>query len=251
MINKEFSVGPNPDIDIHIQSGRVEIKSGNSNLVKVDVETEDSEFKVEQRGDQIYVSSGKGGGWSSRGSAYVSVEVPDDCDATIASASAKVEIDSPVRHLEIKTASGDIEFALANSANIKTASGDARIGEVRGDIKVSSASGDVNLGQSGGKVTFSSASGDILIGENGGTITASTASGDVTIERFFGRQLNVKSMSGEVEVGVPGGTGLDLDVTLMSGELHTPEPAAGPGPSGRQMTIKAKLVSGDLWINRI
>lgn len=251
MINKEFAVGPNPDIDIHIQSGRVEIRSGKTDQVKVAVETDDSQFKVEQRGDQIYISSGKGGGWSSRGSAYVVVDVPDDSDATIASASAKIEIDAPIRDLDIKTASGDIDVSRANNANIKTASGDARIGEVRTDIKVNSASGDVNLGQSAGKVTFSSASGDIMIGENNGTINASTASGDVTIERFVGRQVNVKSMSGEVEVGVPAGTHLDLDVTLLSGDLHTPEPSTQSTPGGHEMSIKAKLVSGDLWIRRV
>ena len=90
-----------------------------------------------------------------------------------------------------------------------------------------------------------------MIGENSGVITASTASGDVAIERFLGRQVNVKSMSGEVEVCVPVGTRLDLDVTLMSGDLHTPEPSAQSTPGGREMSIKAKLVSGDLWIRRV
>jgi len=251
VIHEEFSVGSNPDIDVHIQSGRVEIKHGRAGLVKVEVETDNSGFVVEQRGDQIHISTNKNSGWSSRGSAYVTVEVPKESDATITSASAKIGSDALLRNLDIKTASGDIDVAFANSAVVKTASGDARIGEVKTDLKVSSASGDVNLGESGGKVNFSSASGDLLIGEASGAVNAATASGDVTVQRFSGRQVNVKSMSGEVELGVPTGTRVDLDATLMSGQLHTPEPGDTSEPSERQMTIKAKLVSGDLWIRRV
>lgn len=251
MIHKEFSVGSNPDIDIHIQSGRVDIKSGAAGIVKVDVDTKATGFVVEQRGDQIHISSEKNSGWSSVDSAYVVVEVPADSDATIAAASAKIEIDAPLRDLNVRTASGDIDVVEARNATIKTASGDARLGEVLNDVKVSSASGDINLGESGGKVNFSSASGDLFIGENSGAVTAATASGDVAIERFSGRQAIVKSMSGEVEIGVPPGTRVDLDATLMSGSLHTPEPSAGSEPSKHQISIKVKLVSGDLRIHRV
>ena len=251
MINKEFSVGPNPDIDIHIKSGRVEIRPGAAGVVKVSVDTDDTNFVVSQRGDQIHISSDRNTSWSSRGSAYVVVEAPADSDANIGSASAKIEIDIPLRSVNVKTASGDVEIGVAESVNIKTASGDVRIGAVKTDINVSSASGDVNLGESDGKVNFSSASGDLTIGKNSGTVNASTASGDVAIVRFSGRLANVKSMSGEVEIGVPAGTRLDLDATLMSGELHTPQPTDRSEPSERQMTIKAKLVSGDLRILRI
>lgn len=251
MISKEFIVGSNPDIDIHIQSGRVEIRPGSAGVVKVDIDTENIGFIVEQRGDQIYISTKQNGGWSSRNSAYVVVEVPNDSDAHVASASARIEIDAPVRDLDAKTASGDIYVASARGATIKTASGDIRIGEAETDVKVSSASGDVSLDKAGGKVAFSSASGDLFIGNCGGAINASTASGDVEIQRFSGRQLNVKSMSGDVEVGVPARTKLDLDATLMSGELHHPESGGGSEPSSRQMAIRVKLVSGDLRIHRV
>lgn len=250
MISREFAVGVNPDIDVHIQSGRVEIRSGPAGVVKVDVETDNAGFVVEQHGDQIHIATKPNGGWSSRNSAYVVVEVPDDSDATIASASAKIEIEAPVRNLDMKTASGDIDVSFASSASIKTASGDVRIGVVKSDVKVSSASGDVNLEESEGKVRFSSASGDLFIGASSGAINASTASGDVTVQRYSGRQLNVKSMSGEVEVGVPAGTRLDLDATLLSGELHLPEPGNSSESSSREMTIRVKLVSGDLRIDR-
>lgn len=251
MIEKEFSVGRNAEIDVHIQTGRVEVKTGNDGTIRVKVDTDDPGFMVEQRGDLIFVSSDKNTRWSARGSAYVVLEVPDGTDATVGTASAKIEFNGPLGRVEAKTASGEIEIAQAESAIIKTASGDTSVGTVTNDIKINSASGDASIGECDGKANFSAASGDIHIGVSTGTVNASTASGDVTIERFTGRRAIFKSMSGTAIIGVPTGTRLDLDVTLLSGDLKLPKPAPDTPRSERQMTIKAKLVSGDLTIRRV
>lgn len=251
MIEQEFSVGSNAEIDVHIRTGRVEVKTGNDGIIRVDVDTDDQGFIVEQRGDLIYVSSDKNTRWSARGSAYVVLEVPDKTDVTVGTASARIECNGPLGRVEAKTASGEIEIAQAESAIIKTASGNASVGTVTNDLKITSASGDTTVGECGGKANFSAASGDIRIGVSTGMVNASSASGDVTIERFTGRRAIFKTMSGTVIVGVPAGTRLDLDVTLLSGDLKLPKPAPNTPRSERQMTIKAKLVSGDLTIERV
>ncbi|MFV1961389.1 MAG: DUF4097 family beta strand repeat-containing protein, partial [Acidimicrobiia bacterium] len=184
-------------------------------------------------------------------SAYVVIEVPDGTDATVGTASAKIECSGPLGRVDAKTASGEIEIAQAESAIIKTASGNANIGTVINDLKINSASGDASVGECDGKANFAAASGDIHMGVGTGPVNASTASGDVTIERFTGRRAIFKSMSGTAIIGVPAGTRLDLDVTLLSGDLKLPKPAPDTPRSERQMTIKAKLVSGDLTIRRV
>ena len=251
MIEEEFSVGRNAEIDVHIPSGRVEVKTGDDGIIRVNVDTDDQGFIVEQRGDLIYVSSDKSTRWSARGTSYVVLEVPEGTDASVGTASAKIECNGPLGRVEAKTASGEIEITRAESVIIKTASGDASVGTVTNDLKVNSASGDTTVGECGGKANFSAASGDIHMAVSTGTVNASTASGDVTIERFTGRRAIFKSMSGAAIIGVPAGTRLDLDVTLLSGDLKLPKPTANTPRSERQMTIKAKLVSGDLTIERV
>jgi len=81
---------------------------------------------------------------------------------------------------------GEIEIAHAESATVKTASGDASVGRVTGDIKINSASGDARVGESTGKANFAAASGDVHMDVSSGAVNASTASGDITIERFTG-----------------------------------------------------------------
>ena len=251
MIHQEFSVGPSPEMDVRIQSGRIEVSEGPAGKVIVDVDTSDPGFTVEQRGDLILVSSDKNSNWLSRNSAYVQIEVPPGADASISTASADIECHAPLGKVILKTASGEVEVDQAVDVNIKTASGDAEVRQVSGDIKVSSASGDVEVGDCGGKANFSAASGDIEVETGRGSIVASTASGDVTVNSFSGRRATFKTMSGTVTVGVPAGTVLDLDATLLSGNLNLPKPTKDAPDTKRNMSISAKLVSGDLNIRRV
>ena len=251
MTSYEFKVGPNAEIDVHVQSGRVEINQGTSGKIKVEVDTDDPGFVVEQRGDLIFISFDHDSGWLSRRSAYVVAEVPEGTDVTVGTATAKIECNANVGRCEAKTASGDVEINSAESAVLKTASGDAAIGTVTGDIKIKSASGDAHIRKSDGKVSCSSASGDIHITAGNGPVSVATASGDLVISHFRGRKASFKSMSGSASIGVPAGTRLDLDATLLSGKLNLPKPSGDTPSSDRQMTIRAKLVSGDLSIQRV
>jgi DUF4097 and DUF4098 domain-containing protein YvlB len=251
VITQDFTVGRNAEIDVHIQSGRVEIKTGDAGHIRVEVETDDPEFVVEQRGDLIYISSDKNKSWVARGPAYVVVELPEGADAAVGTASAKIECNGSLGRVVTKTASGEIEIDMAESIVIKTASGDAKVRSVTKDFKISSASGDASVESCGGKTNFSAASGDIRIGVCSGNVSASTASGDVSIDLFTGARANFKSMSGTATVGVPAGTRLNLDATLMSGQMNLPKPSSDTPASERQMSIKAKLISGDLTIKRV
>lgn len=250
MIHQEYTVGPSAELDVRIQSGRVEVSEGSPGSVVVDVDTSDPGFVVEQRGDLIFVSSDRNSSWLSRNSAYVRVQVPSGTDANIGTASADIEVHAHMGKVDVKTASGAIEIDTAEDVAIKTASGDADVRHVKGDIKASSASGDLKIGEYGGKATFSAASGDVWIDSALGSITVSTASGDMKINNFAGRKATVKTMSGTATIGVPAGTKLELDATLLSGSLNLPKPSKDTPPSEREMTITAKLVSGDLNIRR-
>ncbi|MEA1903665.1 MAG: DUF4097 family beta strand repeat-containing protein [Actinomycetota bacterium] len=250
MINEVFQVGSDAEVDVHTHSGRVEVKTGSQDTISVEVETRDPGFIVEKRGDLIFVSSDKNTGWLSRGSAYVSIVVPESTDVSIATASARTECRGQLGRVEVKTASGNVEVEAAESLTIKTASAKADIGTVSGDVRVNTASGDITVEVSRGKAAFSSASGDIRVEESSGVFSASTASGNIRINRFSGSSASFKSMSGTATIGIPAGTKLDLDATILSGKLKLPKAAAGP-PVDHQMSVRAKIVSGDLVIKRL
>lgn len=252
MISRTFTVDGSPDIDIRIESGRVELRPGAPGTVSVTVETSTPDFIVEQRGNSILVSSDKTTSWFSRGSAYVVVETPEGSDLRVGVASAPVLANMALGKIDVKTASGDIELKSAESLAIKTASGDTVVESVDQSLGFTSASGDLRVrGTCRGSVAASTASGDIHIKECDATITVNTASGDVDIKRFTGRSASFKGMSGDVDLAIPRGTEIDLDINLLSGRLRVPDPQPRSGDPERQMSIRAKLVSGDLTLKRL
>jgi len=251
VIQREFNVEGSPDIEVRVESGRIEVHRSDPGVVKVTVDTKSPDFIVEQRGNSIVVSSDKTSSWLSRGSAYVVIEAPEGSDLQVGVASAPTRIDVPLGKVDIKTASGDIELVDAESIAIKTASGDANLGSAGHSLSFTSASGDLRVrGTCRGSVAVSTASGDIHIADCEATVSVNTASGDIDIARFAGRSANFKGMSGDVDLAIPRRTEVDLDVNLLSGRLRLPDPEPRQGNPERQTSIKAKLVSGNLTIRR-
>lgn len=252
MIHKTFDVDGSPDIEVRIESGKVEVRRGEHFKVDVRVDTSSAGFIVEQRGNSILVSSDKTTSWLSRGSAYVVVTAPEGSDLRVSVASAQIWADVPLGKVDVKSASGDIELLSAETLSLKTASGDTDLQDVDHSLAFTSASGDLRIrGTCRGNVTISTASGDVFIEECAASLSVNTASGDIRVARFTGRNGAFKGMSGEVDLGVPAGTEVDLDVNLLSGRLRLPDPEPSPTAPERQMSIRAKLVSGDMRIERI
>jgi DUF4097 and DUF4098 domain-containing protein YvlB len=251
VIHEHFEVDSSPDIEVRIESGRVEVRQGEPGNVDVEVDTEAPNFIVEQRGNSILVSSDKSTSWLSRGSAYVVIDAPEGSDLRVNVASAQIQADLPLQRVDLKSASGDIELRSVETLTAKTASGDMRVERTGRALRFSSASGDLLVEEAAnGSVSVSTASGDIMINDCDATIDINSVSGDVRLRRFTGRSASFKAMSGSIDLGIPRRSEVSLDANLLSGSLRLPEPDTSDEEPDRQMSIKVKLVSGDLRITR-
>lgn len=252
MIHKTFEVDGPPDIEVRIESGRVEVRRGQPGRVDVEVDTTASNFIVEQRGNSILVSSDKSTSWLSRGSAYAVIEAPEGSDLRVNVASAQIQADLTLERVDLKSASGEIELGNVETLTAKTASGDMRVERIGRALRFNSASGDLLVEESAsGTVGVSTASGDVLINDCDATIDINSVSGDTTVRRFTGRSANFKAMSGTIDLGIPRRTEVSLDVNLLSGKLRVPDPEPTQEEPERHVSIRAKLVSGDLRIDRV
>lgn len=252
MIEKTFTVAGKPDIDVRIESGKVEVRRGVEERVSVSVDTNDPNFVVDQRGSSIIISSDRNNRWTSRGSTFVVVDTPPDSDLSVSVATAEVQVDVPLDRVDVKTASGDVDLAGAETLTVKTASGDVKVGHIGKALRFTTASGDLFVnGEARGTVAVSTASGDVRIDDCEATVDINSVSGDIYIPRFSGRSGDFKGMSGDVDLGILEGTSLDLDVNLLSGKLYLPEAPKTRPEIERHMSVKAKLVSGDFKIERV
>ncbi len=247
----EFKVETRPEVEVRIERGRIEIQPGQSGQIVVEVDEPDEAVTVDQKGGTVVIATDPSQRRLTR-RVFVVITVPEGTDATIATATAKVDCQTPLGVGRVKTTSGDVEVARARELDVRTASGDIRIGSVTEGLRVATASGDARAKRCSGLVNFSSASGDIRIDHADCSLTAATASGDVNVARFTGPTLSLNLISGSARLGIPAGTTVELDVTTLSGQVILPEPAGEPAANpDRHTSIKAKLVSGDLEIGRV
>ena len=210
-----------------------------------------------------------------RNSVTVRVEVPEGADVEVMTASADVEIHGPVGDVDFTTASGNASIdEVASDVTTKTASGNVTIGTVGGDIRASTVSGDLRCSSVAGAARFSATSGDLELGAAGSRVEAKATSGQVRLgELAAGAQvknvsgnvrvlalgegtLQVRSVSGDVAVGVVKGVDLHVDVETASGVVHSdiplsdaPSPSHGPG-AGARVDLSVRSVSGNVEIGR-
>lgn len=181
----------------------------------------------------------------------VEVRVPDDSSLAFRTASADVEAAGRFAEVSGKTASGDVRAVEAERVRVESASGDVRVDEVRGEARVKSSSGDVTIGRAYGPIDASVVSGDLTVraAERGGAFGA--VSGDVEVGAVGAGDVDVRTVSGDVTLGVLPGARLHVDVTTVSGDLRSDielgDAAEGDGPV---VEIRGRTVSGDLRIRR-
>jgi DUF4097 and DUF4098 domain-containing protein YvlB len=240
----EFVVGNTPSVKIGIRSGRIGIEPGEPRAVRFSADTRDPNFTIQQRGDAIEAFGERGG------RVDMTVHLPPLTDVEVSTASGDVNVVPPVGRLEVSTASGDLHFESARRLEAKSASGSIGGSRVDGEARCVTASGDIRISVIGDRADLSTASGDIVVDQCAGTITCATLSGDIRVNELTGPSLNAKSMSGGVRIGIPSRTRLDLDANTFSGKVKLPAPNPNPESPEREISVKVRLVSGDLSIVR-
>ena len=250
---EEFTVSTEPELAIWQSSGTIKVVGADPGTIGVLLHGGGAEkVPIQQYGDRIEVGTeGK-----VRGSYTTVLSVPPDTRLSVATASANFNATSPLGALDLRSASSKVVVKeVAGDTSIKVASGDVSIEKVSGRLRVASASGDVRVGLTEGDCSCSSASGDVAIDQATDCVEMKTASGDLVVRRMTGAELQAKSMSGDVEVGIPTGTRVEVDLKTTSGRVVLPDKSTQvaeqeSGDPTRRVKVATKSLSGDITIRR-
>jgi DUF4097 and DUF4098 domain-containing protein YvlB len=138
-----------------------------------------------------------------------------DGDARVRSASGDVALATVEARADVNTASGDVELGTVHGEiSVRTASGDVRVAEAATAVSIYTASGDQEIGSAAdGSVNLKSASGDVRIGIRRGSrvhVDARSMSGETTSELELGGvqtdgagplvELKAATMSGGIRI---------------------------------------------------
>lgn len=259
----EFPASGPLNVQVRVPAGRIEVVAEERSDALVDVQPYDdrpesaelaAETRVDLRGETLTVAVPDSSNWRRRsGAITVAIRVPLDSSAQVKAASADTSGHGRYARFDVESASGDVYAEhVTGDATIQTASGDVRTGRVDGDLRVKGASGDLEAQHIGGSVSVKSASGDVQVEELGRDADVKTASGDVQVVRAGRGVLRVNTVSGDVHVGVPAGTGVWLDLGTVSGSARNSlDMGAAPSDNGHDLTLQLRTVSGDIDIHSV
>jgi len=253
---------------VALGAGEVSLETGEMREVVVDVlplrddeasREAGAETRVElrERGDghEVAVEVPKRRGFAKGREASVAVRIrcPHGADLELTSAAADLDARGRLGAVRARSASGDLSLQVVEGTlDASTASGDVTVDEVLGAAKVKTASGDVEVKRACGEVSVGLVSGDLTVGEALAAVGVNTVSGDVRIDAAGGGDVDLKSVSGDVEIGMRPGLRLWIDASSVSGTMTSELEVTDtlPADDAPLVELRAKSVSGDLRIRR-
>lgn len=145
-------------------------------------------------------------------------------------------------NIEVKTTSGDIEMSSikGNNANLKSTSGDLKLGEVN-TAELYSTSGEIIL-EKGNNVQAKTTSGDIELNRIENHLDAESVSGDIKIRSLFiENDSKIKTTSGDVLINEINNA--YIETSTVSGDVHISD-----NNQYARSTLNIKTISGDIRV---
>lgn len=256
-LERSFEADGPVEADIEVPSGVIDVEPADGNQVWVLLEPQRDSRRAEELLAESEVSYAHG---KLRvrvpGRAFRNVEIhcrvrlPEGSALATKTASADVRSSIELRAFDGTTASGDALLRdVTGDVRHKSASGDFACGTAGGRIEIRTASGDVSVRRSIGDAELTLASGDVHIVDADGSVKVRSASGDLQIDCVRRGRVDAQTASGDVTIAVADGVGAYLDVTTVSGDTRCNLPFHENVPSGvAALEIVARTVSGDVVV---
>lgn len=237
---------------VRLIGGRVDVVAHDGDEVRLEVAgVQGQPLEVLRHGDTLDVSHPQLG-WESlldrvrvsgrsRDAAQVSVAVPRGTAVELGTVSAEGLLAGTTADAEVRTVSGSLV-----------------LDGVRAPVRVRTVSGDVDVRDQDGPLIANAVSGSLTLSGAGlHELSAKTVSGDVAADlQLVPARVNLTSVSGDLTLRLPDGTGYDLQVRTVSGRVladgqrlqrQRGGPARGRFTSGDgAVVIEARTVSGDV-----
>ena len=247
------------EVTMQLSAGDIEVDVRDSATTTVEIDGYDREtpptvrcepkargghrLTIEHRVKKKWFAMGKG--------LVVRLVVPPATTIEGSSGAADLDANGTLGGLSFKTGSGDLRFDdVSGDVHLTCASGDIAGRSVGGHLGFKGASGDIDVGAVGTGATVRSASGDIRIGRLDGPTIITVGSGDVTLQQVGPGSVNVRAVSGDVEVGVRSGLGVWLDVSSTSGDVRSAldSDRMGGDEASPDLELTLSTVAGDITI---
>lgn len=246
-----YDLDPGAHVLVSLHAGDIRFKHGDASSATIEMSGSSDALdtvEVDATTEAVAITSTvRKRRWFGVGTVDMVITLPSDCDVTVRLGSGDLLVGVPVNDLEVSTGSGDIRVDdVRGTAEIKVGSGDMRVGSIAGVGRLTSASGDLRL-DAGTEVTVSTAAGDLYIGEVSEVARIKSATGDIRIRRFSGTDLEIRTMSGDVGIGLIPGLVVNASVKTLSGDFRNRIKPSSVEKT-RTLNLEVTSFSGDVTL---
>ena len=239
-INKSFKVQPGGLLTVDSDVGNVEIKTGSSDTVSVEIKRR---LKVDGQAAAELLKNLTIDLSQSGNNVNVIVKLVDDNNQTNR---RKIQMDFLVSmplnfNLNLRTVGSANVGHVQGTVNAKTAGGSLVIGNVDGPLTARSGGGSLTIGNVVGDLDARSGGGSINAGRIAGRVTANAGGGSVSIEEatdaidatasggsvkaYISRQpsagFNIKADAGSIDLRLAESVSISVDASCTAGRVTT------------------------------
>ena len=239
-INKSFKVQPGGQLTVDSDVGNVEIKTGSSDTVTVDIKRR---LKVDGQAAQELLKNLTIDLSQSGNNVNVIVKLVDDNNQTNR---RKIQLDFLISmplnfNLKLRTVGSASVGHVQGTVNASTAGGSLVIGNVDGPLTARSGGGSLTIGNVVGDLDARSGGGSINAGRITGRVTANAGGGSVSIEEatdaidatasggsvkaYISRQpsagFNIKADAGSIDLRLAESVSISVDASCTAGRVTT------------------------------
>jgi hypothetical protein len=242
-----YEVGQTVRVIATTRSGDITVVGGKPGVVRVVLDGGGAgNYEIDQLGDVISIEPRRKGRFIGS-SADLVLTVPMSTSLELSCTSGDINVQGPAIELRANVASGDVRVdTIDTMCRINTASGDIRLNRAQ-DAEINTASGTARLGRIDRSLRINA--GNVYVDEIGDSAICKAASSRVRVGNFEGSEFRLKTMSGDLHLGLPPQRTIELDFTSLSGRLRNKLPKSDGSPSEKLVLISVATVSGDLTLS--
>ncbi len=277
-LTQTFEVAPGGLLKVRAERGSVEVTSGGSGQVQVeivpkggDLDELQDDFKIsfEQTGNDVLVEIERKSSlsnWFNFGgeSFIVYATVPFEFNVDLVTSGGHISVADLRGDVKTTTSGGGLSFGqIEGPIWGRTSGGGIRLSECRGNVDVETSGGGIEIGEvdgtlkaytSGGSISIKAASGSAELGTSGGNIRIENVAGEVDAKTAGGsiEAALLEQPEGDCYLGTSGGNvtvtlaadlRFDIDAKTSGGQVRTDLPLSVQGTVSKTK-VQGKLNGG-------
>lgn len=239
--NQSYQLAPGTRVEVSSIRGHVTILNSDSATAEVKIvrtartqaDLEYHKIEVQQTGNRLVV----------RG-----IQEPDNRRNQNIQVNHEVTLRLPRSiDLAVKSISGRLEAADVDGETlVNSISGSVKLGHVGGKLQLNSVSGNLDVGNVGGDARLTSISGNVRLGQMNSLLELTSVSGGVnaTLMSLSPQGIQIKSVSGSVELGFKSDVNADLRAESISGGVHIDMPNVTRDIEANSSNVRARIGGG-------